>query len=121
MYCFQKLKKSPTLTFIIELPDELAARLNVMLPEDTQARFAVSAIWDALLAKEFDLAGCIFAFDEAMTDVEMKQALFLRLKKCVGKLSAADLKQIMTYVPQCNSLHEIEIFAIMCLCKSYGT
>jgi predicted transcriptional regulator len=58
------------MTMTIELPDELASRLNALLPEEERGSFAVSAIADALLAQERDSAECIAAVEEAIADME---------------------------------------------------
>ena len=42
------------MTIRIDLPDEVASRLTALLPEDERDRFAVSAISDALLAREME-------------------------------------------------------------------
>ncbi len=59
----------------IDLPDDLAARLNAAFPEEARVRFAVSAISDALRAQEYDSAECTAAVEEAMRDVEMNRSL----------------------------------------------
>ena len=101
------------MTLTIDLPDDLAIRLNAALPEEARVRFAVSAISDALLAQESDSAECISAVEEAMIDVEMNRSLSFEAEKARWRASVAELKQIMTSAPWCNSLHEIEIIAIM--------
>lgn len=58
------------MTLTIDLPDELASRLNALLPEEERGRFAVSAIADALLAQERDSAECNAAVEEAIADME---------------------------------------------------
>lgn len=65
------------MTLTIELPEELASRLNALLPEEAQGRFAVSAIADALLAQERDSAECVAAVEEAIMDMEKGRSLSL--------------------------------------------
>ena len=57
------------MTLTIDLPDEMASRLNALLPEEERGRFAVSAISDALLAHEHDSAECIAAVEDALNDL----------------------------------------------------
>jgi predicted transcriptional regulator len=53
----------------IELPDDLASRLDALLPEGERARFAVSAIAEAVRTRELDSAECIEAVDEALAEL----------------------------------------------------
>jgi predicted transcriptional regulator len=65
------------MTWTIDLPDELATRLNALLPEEERGRFAVSAIAEALSAQEQDSAECVAAVEEALTDAEMGRTISL--------------------------------------------
>lgn len=64
------------MTLTIDLPDELARRLNE-LPEEERGRFAVSAITEALRAEEQDAAECQAAVEEALDDVETGRTISL--------------------------------------------
>ncbi len=65
------------MTLTIDLPDEVASRLNALLPEEERGRFAVSAIADALLAQERDSVECMAAVEEAIVDVENERSVSL--------------------------------------------
>jgi len=58
------------MTITIDLPDELAARLAELLPEEERNRFAVNAIAEALEAHRRDSAECVAAVKEALADMK---------------------------------------------------
>lgn len=58
------------MTLTIDLPDELAARLAELLPEEERDRFAVAAIAEALEARQSDSAECIEAVEQALADMD---------------------------------------------------
>ncbi len=85
------------MSFTIELPEELASQLTALLPEVERRRFAVSAIAEALKARqragharlaavllaelnpasepEREAAECIAAVEEGLEDVDAGRAL----------------------------------------------
>src|SRR5579862_4524411 len=69
------------MSLTIDLPDELAARLIVLLPEEAREPFAVSAIAEALLAQESDSADCADAIEEAFADMEAGRSVTLEEEK----------------------------------------
>ena len=73
------------------LPDELANRLNVLLPEAEREHFALSALADAILAQEQDSAECIAAVEEALADMEAGRTISLEESIARWEKQKADL------------------------------
>ncbi len=79
------------MTLTIDLPDELASRLNNLLPEDERVRFAVAAIADALVAQERDSAECVTAVEEALAEMEIGRTISLDDEKARWEVQKAML------------------------------
>ena len=81
------------MTLTIDLPDDLASRLMALLPEEAREHFAVSAIEEALLARERDSAECMAAVEEALAEMETGQSVSLEAEKARWQSQKAALLQ----------------------------
>ncbi len=62
-----------SMTFTIDLPDDLASRL-ALLPEEERSRFSVAAIADALTFRDDEL-DCIEVVEQALSDMDEGRGL----------------------------------------------
>ena len=58
------------MTLTIKVPDEVASRLEEMLPPEERDSFAAAAIADALELRSRDSAECIAAVEDAIADMD---------------------------------------------------
>ena len=75
----------------IDLPEELASRLNELLPEEERVRFAVAAIAHALVVQERDSAECIAAVEEAIAEMETGRTIALKDERARWEKQKAEL------------------------------
>ena len=79
------------MTLTLDLPEELAFRLNALLPEEERKHFALSAIAEALSAQEKDSVACIAGVEEALQDIEAGRTFSLEEEKARWQHQKADL------------------------------
>jgi predicted transcriptional regulator len=65
------------MTLTISLPDDLASRLEALLPEAERTSFAVSAIAEALRAREQESAECSVAVEGGLAELEAGRTVSL--------------------------------------------
>lgn len=82
----------------ITLPDELAAQMTTLLPEEERDEFAMSAIADALEARrqvdremERDSAECVVAVNEALFDVQAGRTISFEEETACWQQQKADI------------------------------
>lgn len=79
------------MTLTIDLPEEVASRMQAMLPEEERREFAVSAIAEALMLREQDEAECIAAVEGRFADYEAGRTISLEEEKARWETQKAKL------------------------------
>ena len=79
------------MTMTIELPAELAHRMNLLFRSEELGQFAIAAIEDAVYWKEVDSRECIAGVQEGLRDFETGRSISLAEEKVRWNLHKTQL------------------------------